>query len=500
MTGSPVFLLVIFLCCGIYAGEAFGQFTIWFLLGLPIAAWIHLVAPPFKGRNMAFILACGATIMGIGSAQISSQRQLPNHHISLFSGRQMTIKGCVKQGASEKKASLVAVMDCSGEHVGKILLKAPSTLEKIPHHSFLETKVWVQDLPAHSPGYSNYLKSQGILAIGQVESWKTTGREGGLGYTMTEMQHSLIANLRQTMLDPQMAGLAGAMFLGDRSTLDAQLKSDFSATGLSHILSISGMHVAIFYLFLNHALGFMGHRLFTNRLRTLLILLVLVIYMALTGFSPAVCRSVLMLSMLKLSEIFFFQKNSFNILSLTAFLMLLVDPSLFFDLGFQLSFLAVAGLLLFSPPIEQFLGCRASWMPSWLKMSLATTLAAQAITTPLVVYHFQTFPTYFVLANLILLPLVTVATNMGIAAVLLGWIPGIGTALGALLDTILWTVSQGSSLIAKLPGATIQEISLRDQGFCILLALSGLGAAYLFRKEMRTTIQRVFAKRSAEIA
>ena len=468
---TPLVGMTLALALGILLAGTFGFYAMAFLAALPVLLFMYMRKRTLSSTGVgAFEIMLFCSLCGIGATMGWSARQLPANHVSNLIGQTLRLEGTVADGSTVTAKGQKALLESKGDFAGKVLLYFPAKAPSIAHHSQVQLEAKIEGLPENNPGYARYLRSQGVLATARVQAIEVVGREEGMGYHLGELRQGISARLKANMLDPRMAGLANAMFVGDRSQLDSELRADFAATGLSHILSISGMHVTLFYLFLNFILGIMGRRLMTRHLRTGLILAALVGYMALTGFSPAVCRSVFMLSALRLSESFFLEKNSLNILALSAFVLLLIDPLLVQDLGFQLSYLAVAGLILVAPRIERLFATRIGFVPACIRQALAMSLAAQLTTTPLVLIHFGQFPAYFLLANLILLPVVTVATNMGIASMLFCWVPGLGEFLGQSLDGLLWVVSEGSTFIASLPGAVVTKCSFADMGFCVLLS------------------------------
>jgi len=184
-----------------------------------------------------------------------------------------------------------------------------------------------------------------------------------------------------------------------RQFLGKKVKQAYSATGTQHILAVSGLHVGIIYSILLLPLTFFkqeGHALRKSYL--FLVLGLIWIYALMTGFSPSVVRAVVMFSLVTLGQMRKRKPSIWNILAFSALLLLVLDPDIQTDLGFQLSYLAVAGIVGLQPILLRM------WAPSnrvldYFWQMATVTLAAQLITSPLTLHYFHTFPTYFLVAN-----------------------------------------------------------------------------------------------------
>ena len=490
---TPLFQISLAFVLGLLLSAPLGGFSFGLLVALPVTVVLYFLQK--GGLNMALQVAFqGAFLMSvtaIGASMGWFSAQLPANHVSQAIGQRVTLEGITSEGSVPTAKGQRLLLACEGQHSGKVIVYLPADHAAVPHHSRVRIEAKVKELPGRNPGYARYLMSQGVHATASTQQVTVLEQVGGIVYQLTSFRLWLAARLQANMPDARMAGFAIAMFIGDRQGLDQELRASFSATGLSHILSISGMHVALFYLFLTYVLGFMGRSLVLRHTRTVIILLALFAYLALTGFSPAVCRAVFMLSAMRLSELFFVQKNTLNILALSAMLFLVIDPQLVHDLGFQLSYLAVAGILLLEPTFSRVITERLPWMPRSIAGSIAMTLAAQLATTPLILMHFGQFPAYFLVANLVLLPIVSLATYLGLAALFLCWVPFVGETLGGVLDTVLFVVAWGSELVSTLPGAVATRASFSDPGFCVTTLMLGGFAALVFHLELFQAIRRV---------
>ncbi|WP_397332168.1 ComEC/Rec2 family competence protein [Paenibacillus sp. JSM ZJ436] len=209
-------------------------------------------------------------------------------------------------------------------------------------------------------------------------------------------------------------GYMKGLIIGERGDLDPDTFAEFSRLGLTHILAISGMHVAVFA----GCLLFLFSRLSMTREASLnAVILALPLYVLLTGASPSVVRAGMM------GMIGFYAarkkilKDGLHILSAAALIMLWYNPYFLMNISFQLSFLVTAGLMLFVPRLMPLL----SWLPKWLAGVAAVTTAAQLISFPLTIYYFNQFSLLSLPANLLLVPVISlVVLPAGMICVLLG--------------------------------------------------------------------------------
>ena len=236
---------------------------------------------------------------------------------------------------------------------------------------------------------------------------------------------------------PSTGPLVKALTTGDRSDLDRETVRVFRRSGASHLLALSGLHLGILYMLLLRLTGFLGNSPVARRVRGLTVIILSGTYAAVTGASPAIVRAFLFILLGETARLIGRPQPPLRIFCGALILQLALDPSVISSVGFQLSYLAMAGIYLLYPKLR-------SWYPSegpsadrrnlprrlWEIMALS--ISCQVFTGPLAWYHFGTFPTYFLLTNLLAMPLTTVLMLLSVACLAL-------TALGccpALLVTL----------------------------------------------------------------
>jgi competence protein ComEC len=198
-------------------------------------------------------------------------------------------------------------------------------------------------------------------------------------------------------------------------------------------------------------------------------------FATLTGLAPSVCRASAMFSLLLISQMLYRDTNVYNTLAGAALLVLSVAPEQLFMLGFQLSYLAVIGIVYFQPKLEQLLYLPNVWVQkTW---SLATvSMAAQLTTLPILLHYFHQFPTYFLFANLLIVPAISIILYTGLAVLLLQPLPFLGDWCSTLFAFQLDRLNQLSSFFQKLPYATIEPLYLSHWQMisCYLMLLFGI--------------------------
>ncbi|MBD2704743.1 ComEC family competence protein [Spirosoma sp. BT702] len=248
-------------------------------------------------------------------------------------------------------------------------------------------------------------------------------------------------------------GIVNAMILGVRDDLDTELYRAYSASGAVHILSVSGLHVGILFNVLTFLLGFLAKRPRGKLLMAGLQLAILWFYALVTGFSPPVLRSAGMFTLLILARALGRPQQLMNTLGASTFFILCFDPYALFSAGFQLSCLAVGGIVSWESSLYQSVTFPNKWVDKLWKLTVVA-LVAQLITFPLGVFYFHQFPTYFLLANPVVMMLSGVLLPLAMAALGLSWVPYVNDWLGLLLQKVAWLLNYVVTQTGELPGAT----------------------------------------------
>ncbi len=264
--------------------------------------------------------------------------------------------------------------------------------------------------------WRRYLSYQGIwveLATGNVTVVKR-GRGSFLIRWAYKSCAWMVRIIEHTLPKPYSAVLKGIM-LGDKESLPFAVQENFLRTGTGHILVVSGLHVGLILLLLLILFRVLA---LPSKIAFLIAIPIVGYYALLTGLRPPVIRAALMITIGLVSLIIGRDTPSLAILSLACLIILLLNPLALFTASFQFSFLAVAGIVYFTPYLEVIL----KKLPSWLKRPLAISLSAQLFILPLLAFYFNRLPLIGVIANLIIAPLITIVLALGFLSVTLGMV------------------------------------------------------------------------------
>lgn len=300
----------------------------------------------------------------------------------------------------------------SGKCSGKILLTVQADTVNSPEFQYgdvlLIPAVYDSIDPPFNPGefdYRAYLSDrqiyhQAFLRHDQVYRLQE-GRANRIISFALELRKTLVGKFHRYIPGKDAAAFASTLILGYRAELSREIVDAYSRTGTMHVLSVSGMHVGIVFLVLNFLLKFMSKTQSLRLLRAGLIIFTIWFYAMLTGFSAPVNRSAVMLSFIVLGKAINRNQNTYNLVAVSAFFLLLYNPFYLMDVGFQLSYLAVTGLVYFQPKIYQWF-CSGNKIADLIWAYCALSLAAQLATFPVSIYYFHQFPVYFLLSNLLI--------------------------------------------------------------------------------------------------
>ncbi len=278
------------------------------------------------------------------------------------------------------------------------------------------------------------------------------------------------------------SGIVSAMLLGVRDDIDPDLYKAYSASGAVHVLSVSGLHVGILFNVLVYILGAFRKDRRTKLTIGLVQLVILWFYALVTGMSPAVLRSAGMFSVLIIANATGRKADILNTLGASAFFILLFDPYALFSAGFQLSYVAVAGIGMWHERVYELIKIKNTALDHvWNLTSVA--IVAQLATFPLGVYYFHQFPTYFLLVNPVVMVLVAGLLPLAMGSLVVCWIPYVRDLTGWLLYGTTWVLNQSVLRTSNLPGGVQDRLWLSAFEMFVLYAVILAGMyAWLARR------------------
>jgi competence protein ComEC len=296
------------------------------------------------------------------------------------------------------------------------------------------------------------------------------------------IRNGFLELFKETGMEGREYAVAAALLIGYDDLLDPDQRKEFAGSGAMHILCVSGLHVGIIFLLADKLFFFLRKRKRNNWIRPLMILLVIWFYALVTGLAPSVMRASLMFSLVTIGGAMNRKSHTINSISASAFLLLLYNPAIIFDLGFQLSYSAVLGIVILQPHIQKLYLPRNKFVKYFWDI-ISVSIAAQIATGPISIMYFSQFPNYFLITNLVVIPLAGVLIYSGLAFMLLAKIPFVSEIAGWLLVWEFKFLNFSVAFIEGLPGAVVRGIYLSGQAtllFYFLILL--LFAWYLNRK------------------
>lgn len=265
-----------------------------------------------------------------------------------------------------------------------------------------------------------------------------------------EQREQLLQRYQDGGLDGDAYAVVAAMSLGDKTALTREVRSMYSVSGASHVLALSGLHLGIIYMLLSLLLP----RRRWPAVSQLLSILVVWAFVLLVGMPVSAVRSAVMLTIYGILSIGHRNKMSVNVLAFTALVMLLWNPAWLFDVGFQMSFMAVWAILLFVPVFTGVFSDKYYMEHPWVAKGwgmVAVSMAAQLGVAPLIAYYFAQFSTCFLLTNFLVVPAAFLILCLSVVVLLF-------PSLAYLLLYIVQGLNAALDTIANLPGASIGNL------------------------------------------
>jgi competence protein ComEC len=339
--------------------------------------------------------------------------------------------------------------------------------------------------------YKKYLANQDIFYQQFLYPHEYLTVDSGTGnpviYWSLRMRQQLAAKLKRNMKDTAAIGVASTLLLGYKPDLSEDIRQVYEKTGTLYVLTVSGAQVAIIYLLLSLALDFLRPYRYCKLLRAVIIIAIIWYYALLTGFSVPVCRAVLMVSLVVIGKTFSRYINSLNLLAVAAFALLIYNPFSLVEPGFQLSFIAVAGLIIFQPVIYDLLNVKNKWLDKlWAVCSVS--IAAQLILLPLCAFYFHQLPVYFLASNLFVAIPSTIIMILGFIFLALPQTPFISPLLAAVIEKTTILMNKGLALIQGWPVISINKIWITVPE-CLLMMAIIFGVLFFLHSRNRAVLK-----------
>ncbi len=304
--------------------------------------------------------------------------------------------------------------------------------------------------------YAAFMGRKGIfyqIGLSPVD-WKLYEQKTCLLRLAIQCRNKALGIYDKWLTDKENKAIIKALICGYVQELVPDIRDVYVKSGTMHMLSVSGMHVGILLILLGRTLFWLRKPL----AKSLVLILLLWAYALLTGLSPSVMRAVSMCTLYLIGESIHKKHSSWNSVAFALLILLAWDTQFLFNAGFQLSFLALSGILLVSGINAPPSGNWKDKVKNWVRSYLAISLAAQLATSPVAIYYFHQFPIYFLIGNLLLVPLAAPMMYVGLLLLLLDQVPYLSECCAGLLDLLLGLCQFVAKEIAELPGASIGNI------------------------------------------
>ncbi len=460
-------------------------------------------------RFSSVLLILALLILGYSYVNFRQEQKLDSHFSTLIENEKHEIQSEhyfvlrmledpeEKTNSYKAEVEVVAIKDSNEWHQpkGKIILyfeKDSASVSTLSYGDYFYVYGKPNRVkPPSNPGefdYKSFLAKKGIYH----QLYLASDRWIKLNKKQENPIYRFALNCRAYLLDIlQKKGLKGeeyavasAILLGYSDKIDAKLLQEYSGAGAMHILCVSGLHVGIVYVVFSMLLFFLGKTDRSRFLKSLLLILLIWAYAILTGLSPSVMRASAMFSLVAIGQNMRRDTNIFNTLSASAFILMLIDPLIILNLGFQLSYSAVLGIVLLQPPIYRIFTIKSKLLDK-IWTIIAVSIAAQIGTLPITLYYFHQFPNYFILTNILVIPSSAVVIYTGVAVLLFSFIPYLSVFLANSLSWMIKAMNFGISGIESLPGSVSQGIYLQKAEMLLLYLLIIFFISWIYLKKKK---------------
>lgn len=318
--------------------------------------------------------------------------------------------------------------------------------------------------PASNFDYRRWMEVHGYLGTTFIyfRNWQPShstlaslSRLQRLQWRLLRLRGQLRSRFDRADADDGAVAVVSAMALGDKTTLSRDLKETYSITGASHVLALSGLHLGIIYFLLTL---FLPSRRYPAVAQAIAVVAMWA-YAVMVGLMPSVVRAATMYSLYALVSLLRRETMSLNTLAFAAIVMLVANPLTLWDVGFQMSFMAVLGIVLFFRPLSQIVPwwwLNRHRILKWGWSMVCVSLAAQLLVAPLVLFYFGRFSSYFLLTNFVAVPLTTIIIYGAVLVFALTPLPMLQAWLMKALFAVATVLNRCLEWLSALPGASVE--------------------------------------------
>lgn len=353
---------------------------------------------------------------------------------------------------------------CRGRLLINLKIDSSSVIPKIGETYWTKAELTSPEY-SENPGtfdYPKYLERKQILHVinaSNLQIIKSNDHFYHIRKTAYELRDYSLAIIKTNIPNKLSYGISEALLLGYKSDLNDETNLIFTRTGTLHILAVSGMHAGLIFTILNWTFSFLIKFKRGHLLKAIIILCCLWFYALMSGLSASVIRAAVMFSLMTIGKLLNRTNNPINTIFSSAFILLVYDPNFLFDPGFQLSYAAVLGIGLCYSKIRLSYSKKPKMIVSIYDL-INVSLCAQLLTFPISIFYFNQFPSYFLLTNLIVIPVYTLLIFLIIAIFPLSFLPLLSLLIGRIIDLLIYYNDIFMHFMDSLPYAVIENLSI----------------------------------------
>jgi competence protein ComEC len=495
----PFLRLGLPLCAGIITG-------LWFTPGLLfLLVFAFLIVTGFSvsfffnrfHNNLLFGITLSVTLFVSGILLYNNEKK----RLTILKSQETTFICTLSDYPEEKASSLMLTTRLSGKFNSSgtepirgsmvmYLKKDKVTTELRPGDKMLIRCTPLEFMNRGNPcefDYKFYMENLGIKYYAFIGERDVLGHQipdkRKLIHKALIIRHRIIEMYSQRGISEERLPLVAAITLGEKSKLEREQKQDFMKAGIMHIMAVSGLHAVILSLFVFNLLFFLKNKF--NVVRIVITVLFLWSFAFVTGLTPSVLRATLMFTFLQTGSLMRRRLNGINSVLASAFVLIVIRPSVIFDAGFLLSYSAVIFIIAFYQDFYQKLHFK-TLVTKWIWQSSVVTVVAQAGTLSLTIMLFNRFPTWFILTNLIIVPLSSLMIITGCLIPALYPFEVISGLLGRALDSLAGLTALLTAKAASLPASSIENIGMTLPECILLMAVIFTFSSFILKKNFKS--------------
>tara|TARA_B100001063_G_C16765660_1_gene558475 strand:+ start:677 stop:2614 length:1938 start_codon:yes stop_codon:yes gene_type:complete len=448
------------------------------LMALLFIYYLSLKQKISRSPYFAILVYCCMVSLGINAYNIQNEKLQPQHYTNLkfeeYPSLKFKIKERLKPDLYNDKYIVSLISANESKALGKLLInvKRDSLSGTLPVDAIIYTKSDLKDiqkpLNPHQFDYSNYLELKHVynqVYLKPNEILILSDQPTTIYGYADQLRSTINSGLIKSGFEDDVLSIINALLLGQRQTIDKSIYNNYVNSGTIHILAVSGLHVGIILLILNFIFKPLLLLKHGRIIRPLIIVTLLWLFAIVAGLSPSVTRAATMFSIISIAMHLKRPTNIYNTLAISAFFILIIKPTFLFEVGFQMSYLAVLGIVSIQPILYKL------WQPKYWIFDmpwqiLTVTIAAQIGVLPISLFYFHQFPGLFFISNLVVIPFLEAILGLGLLVIvmaLIGYIPKPIVQIYSIIIELLnkfvaWVAQFEAFLFRDIPFTIIQVL------------------------------------------